>query len=94
MSIHIGADRMTGKASAHSASRVSAPGDPEVWRASWLPHRWLTRNEAITAMVLAETLATPGRPDRRTSAAVAAWAAELDLTPAAVTAYLSRRSDR
>jgi hypothetical protein len=44
------------------------------WVVSWLPERLLTRNEAITAMTLAERV-TAGQVDGQ----VDSWAAELGL---------------
>jgi hypothetical protein len=89
----IGVDRMTCKGSTHTALRISAPDQPERWRVSWLPERRLTRNQAITAMTLAAVHTPGGHPDHN-PAAIAAVAAELGLTPAAVTAHLAttRRS--
>ncbi len=88
MSIHISVDRMTCDASAHAAWRVSAPAAPERWRVTWLPERLLGRNQAITAMTLAEAFA-PGTHHRPAPAAIAAWAGELGMTPADVAAYLT-----
>lgn len=94
MTLHIGVDRMTCEGSPHVAWRVSGPDAPQRWRVSWLPDRRLTRNEAISAMSLVEALAPSGHPDRDNSAAVAGWACELGLTPAAVIDYLNGRSQR
>ena len=37
----------------HHTARL-APGEQHQWEVSWLPGRRLTRNQAITAMTLAE----------------------------------------
>ena len=48
---------------------------------SWLPGRRVTRNEAITAMVLAETCSPAGTRERdRMQPFNQGWAAELGLT--------------
>ncbi len=88
MTLRIEADRITCDNNAHTASRIHTATSPERWRVSWLPQRQLTRNQAITAMTLAESLT--GSADRHPAhpALIAAWATELDLTPTAVTAYL------
>jgi hypothetical protein len=91
MSLRIGEDAMTSQATTHRAWRVSDPTTPaQQWQVSWLPGRALTRNQAITAMTLAENyvvLASAGH-----AAVLAAWAAELDLSPDAVAAALMGRS--
>lgn len=69
---------------------ITAPQTPHIagttdgrrWEATWLPGRALTRNEAITAMTIAEAVAArdltdPGDPLR---CHVDGWAAELGLT--------------
>jgi hypothetical protein len=51
------------------------------WTVTWLPKTVLTRNQALTAITLAETIATqpcePGNPVRD---AIDTWAAELGMT--------------
>jgi hypothetical protein len=51
------------------------------WSVTWLPGRPLTRNQAITAMILANTAATP-TPHLydRVRPHLGNWAAELGLT--------------
>jgi hypothetical protein len=91
MTLHIGADRITCEASSHTAWRISAPDSVQCWRVTWLSGRLLTRNQAITAMTLAEVLAPGVHPDRASTAALGAWAAELGLSPDQVITYLHGR---
>lgn len=65
---------MTSDQTAHTARIVSLPGQPERWRVSWLPDQLLRRNQAITAVLLAEFAKLGPLADT--------WAAELDLTAA------------
>ena len=53
----------------------------EGWAVSWLPGRTLTRNQAITAMTLAERV-TQGAtgPDHKDWPFIQRWAEELDLS--------------
>jgi hypothetical protein len=46
---------MTGSRTMHRARR--APGADDKWEVSWLPGQHLSRTEAVTAMVLADTTA-------------------------------------
>lgn len=59
MSIRITDEAMTSDTPPHSAR---AEGDG--WAVTWLPGRVLTRNQATTAMLLAETVASGGVGDR------------------------------
>lgn len=74
---------MSSTSTPHTARRVQLA--PERWRASWLPARVLSRNQAITAITIAE-LATEGltagglRPDSPAWPLINQLAAELDLT--------------
>lgn len=52
MSTHITSDQMFSNGTAHTAALVG-----ESWRVTWLPERDLTREEAVTAMQIAETVA-------------------------------------
>lgn len=86
--------QMTSAVTPHTARRVQLA--PERWRASWCPERTLTRNQAVTAMALAELV------DPRLRAGgfdctdviwrrIDQWAAELELTgPAAMIAIAER----
>jgi hypothetical protein len=52
-----------------------------LWEVSWLPGQYLDRNEAITAMVLADTTASGDvNPGDRLWPHIRGWAAELRLT--------------
>jgi len=70
---------MSSTSTDHTARRTHPAGQ---WRVSWLPSRILTRNEAVTAMTIAEVVASRPAPDNRIWSAVTEWAAELDLTAA------------
>lgn len=52
---------------------------PEGWEVSWFPDRFLDRNQAVTAMTLAETYAQNPPPDSRIWVHVRAWRQELHL---------------
>ena len=72
---------MTSRATPHTAWRIAVrPGAREHWRVSWLPDRSLDRNDAITAMTIAE-LVRPGVATTDDFATIRALAAELDLGP-------------
>lgn len=46
---------MTSCLTPHTARRVAVrPGEREFWRVTWLPFRVLARNQAVTAMTIAE----------------------------------------
>jgi hypothetical protein len=65
----------------HTARR--ATDHPRHWEVSWLPGRHLTRNQAITAMTLAEVAApdaAPARNRERLRPHIRSWAAELGMT--------------
>jgi hypothetical protein len=81
MAIRVTETAMTSDETGHNAGwwpNSPANGDG-AWVVSWLPHRLLTRNEAMTAMTLAEHIT-------RTSAdaddpLVITWSAELMIEP-------------
>lgn len=77
MSTRVTDTAMSSTSTDHTARRTHPTGQ---WRVSWLPHRLLTRNEAITAMTIAEVVASRPAPGNRIWFAVKSWAAELDLT--------------
>lgn len=79
MSIQITDDLMESNQTEHRAVRVSAPCQPQQWRVSWLPGRLLGRNEAVTAMTVAETLADGPPTGHVARLLVTAYAAELRL---------------
>ncbi len=76
MNIRITDEAMTSDTTPHSAR---AEGDG--WAVTWLPGRVLTRNQATTAMVLAETAAdgTGDHTDKRWLF-IEGWANELGIT--------------
>jgi len=77
MSTRITDTAMSSTSTDHTARRTQPTGQ---WRVSWLPHRLLTRNEAATAMTIAEVIASRPAPHNHIWHAVKAWAAELDLS--------------
>src|SRR5690349_6571856 len=69
---------MSSSRSRHTARL--APGKQYTWEVSWLHGRHLNRNEAITAMVLADTTANGDvRPGHRIWPHIQGWAAELGM---------------
>lgn len=54
------------------------------WRVTWLPHKLLTRNQAITAMTIAATVGASDHEITRTDPIwrhFTGWAAELGIPP-------------
>lgn len=88
MSTRITNEQMTGTYTREHAWRIDP--DREVWEVSWLPGQRLDRNQAITAMILAEAVAratTNGGlfHDSPDWPFIDSWASELGLSgPAAV----------
>ena len=78
MNIKITDEAMTSDTTPHS-TRPDGNG----WAVTWLPGRVLTRNQAITAMVLAETVAggIGDHTDKR-RLFIEGWADELGITGA------------
>jgi hypothetical protein len=81
MAMTINDDSISSDRTSHTAR--PAPGDQHRWEVSWLPDRHLTRNDAITAMVLAD-ITGPGdmHPEHQLWPHVQSWAAELGITGA------------
>jgi len=87
MSIRIDAAEMTSDRTRHTAAMWPVPdyeAPPTLWRVTWLPDRYLTRNQAITAMTIAEVVwthefETPGSKDP-IWLHIDGWAAELGIT--------------
>lgn len=84
MSIHITDEAMSSDRTRHRARLWPVPGHQApgtLWEVTWLPGRYLERNQAITAMVLAETVAS-GFGDHTDPQwlHVDGWAAELGLS--------------
>jgi hypothetical protein len=80
MALTINDRHMTSDRTPHAARL--APGGEHQWEVSWLPGRRLTRNEAITALVLAETTSTAADTSEldRMRPFIQGWAGELGLT--------------
>jgi hypothetical protein len=79
MGVTILDDSMSSDRSAHTARL--AHGEEHRWEVSWLPGRQLDRNEAITAMVLADAGGSGDTHARhRLWGHLESWAAELGLT--------------
>lgn len=82
MAIQITAERMTSDQTPQFA--VPAPEavtEYGAWIASWLPGRRITRGQAITAMTIAEVVATQDvSPEGYWWPFLLVWAAELQLT--------------
>lgn len=45
---------MTSDQTRHAATAWPVPGEPTLWSVTWLPGRVLTRDQAVTAMTIAE----------------------------------------
>jgi hypothetical protein len=76
MAIKIGDTAMTSETTGHSARHLPSGA----WRVTWLPGSDLNRNEAITAMTLAETVANrPVTTEDRLWPHIEGWAAELGM---------------
>ena len=79
MAVTIGDYVMTSDQHPHSARQ--APGADHQWEVSWLPGRRLTRNQAITAMTLAEaTSPDDAGQQEQLRPFIQGWAGELGLT--------------
>ena len=79
MALKILGDSMSSDRTPHTARL--APGDQHVWEVSWLPGRRLDRNEAVTAMVLADTTANGDVHQRhRAWPHIENWAGKLGMT--------------
>ncbi len=89
--------RMTSDTTAHRAAvqhGAIVSGGPTAWAVTWLPGRLLTRNQAITAMTLAEMLVERAHvladPAAKLWWHVDAWAQELGLSRADAVAMASK----
>jgi hypothetical protein len=89
MTVQITNDSMTSDLTAHHAvwSRYAAADGHGAWLVSWLPGRLLDRNQAVTAMTLAEIVTDlarvgdPIQPGHRYWPHVEDWAAEVYMRP-------------
>jgi hypothetical protein len=78
----------------HHTARL-APGEQHQWEVSWLPGRRVTRNEAITAMTLAEESSpTQARDRNRLWPHIQGWAADLGLTAEQAMTRINAPPDR
>ena len=79
MALTIRHDGVTSDSTRHTAR--PAPGAVHAWEVSWLPGRHLSRDEAITAMVLADVTDRQSVPEEHWAwPHVEGWAATLGLT--------------
>jgi hypothetical protein len=79
VAVRIGDYKMSSSRSRHTARL--APGGQYAWEVSWLPGRHLNRDEAVTAMVIADATASGDVcPGHRAWPHVQGWAAELGMT--------------
>lgn len=83
MSTKITETEMSSDMTPHTATAWPVPDEPTLWSVTWLPGRALTRDQAITAMTIAEMAAEPagtrnGAEGWRMN--LGSWAAELGLT--------------
>jgi len=84
MNLRITDDAMTSDATPHQARLVETG-----WELSWLPGRVLDRNQAVTGMVLAETVADGSAVEASRVPLITALASELGLTGTQVVAQAS-----
>ena len=87
MPLTITDDLITSDGTAHTARPIS--GHPDAWQVTWLPGQMISRNGAVTAMVLAEAASRGPRPGHRIWPHVCNWAAELGLSGPAALALAS-----
>src|SRR5690348_12849130 len=79
MNVTVTDDAMTGENTTHTARRTYE--GINIWEVSWLPGRLPDRNQAISAMVIADFAAsTAPRQGDRLWPHIEGWAAELGLT--------------
>lgn len=83
MSITITDDLMTSTETPYTARwSADAAGDAQgAWVVSWLPQRLLTRNQAVTAMTLAQCVAIHDASAYPWRQHIEGWAAELGISP-------------
>jgi hypothetical protein len=83
MSTMITDTEMSSEATPHTATAWPVSGEPTLWSVTWLPGRALTRDQAITAMTIAEMVTTHADAQNGTECwrpTLESWAAELGLT--------------
>lgn len=93
MSTKITDTGMTSDVTRHTATAWPVPGEPTLWSVTWLPGRALTRDQAVTAMTVAEMVAERASiladPSAELWWHVDGWAAELGLSAADAVAMAS-----
>lgn len=87
----LAAERITSDTTPHTAWRLDCDGDQ--WEVTWLPGRVLDREDAITALTFAETVANITRDavlrtEHPIWPVLQAWAGELGLTADTALAHL------
>lgn len=90
MTLAIHDDIISSDNSCHTAH--PAPGHDHAWHVSWLPGRIMDRNNAITAMVLADVGADV-HPGHQLWPFVEGWSAELGLQASDALALASQPPD-
>ncbi len=89
MTLTIQDDSISSDHTSHTARL--APGHERAWHVSWLPGRLMDRNSAITAMVLADVVATDDvHAGHRLWPHIEGWADELGLTAPDALAWASQ----
>ena len=86
MSTRITNTEMTSDQTRHTATAWPVPGEPTLWSVTWLPGRALTRDQAITALTIAEVIGghdvigDPLHAGHRLWPHLDSWAAELGIS--------------
>jgi hypothetical protein len=92
MSTKITDAEMTSDSTRHTATAWPVDGEPTLWSVTWLPGRALTRDQAITAMTIAEVVAVTDLTDNACKMwlFIDGWAAELGISGSHAVAESSR----
>jgi len=87
MAMNITDAKMSSDVTGHTATEWPAPADAtgaSIWSVTWLPGRALTRDQAITAMTIAEVVKVhvddPADKDSGWRLQIDQWASELGIT--------------
>lgn len=90
VSLRINEAHMSSSITGHTARRTIGT---TTWSVSWLGHRQLTRNEAVTALTLAELVsADVGTPQHKRWPLLQGLATELNLHPATAICLIREKS--
>jgi hypothetical protein len=93
MTLTIQDESISSDTTRHTARLV--PGHEHAWQVSWLPGHFMDRNTAITAMTLAEVVATDDvNPGQRLWLHIEGWAAELGLKAPDALTWISQPAVR